>query len=49
MDEARRHARIIPNAKLSLYRGVGHAPFLEAPARFNRDLSGFAAACHSGL
>ncbi len=30
------------HATLSLYEGVGHAPFLEAEARFNRELADFA-------
>jgi pimeloyl-ACP methyl ester carboxylesterase len=28
-----------PTAEVSWYEGVGHAPFLEAPARFNRELA----------
>ena len=31
-----------PTAKASWYEGVGHAPFLEAPDRFNRELAAFA-------
>ncbi|MGH9119159.1 MAG: alpha/beta fold hydrolase [Acidimicrobiales bacterium] len=34
-------AAAIPNAQLSLYPGVGHAPFLEAPDRFNAELADF--------
>jgi pimeloyl-ACP methyl ester carboxylesterase len=30
-----------PNAKTSWYDGVGHAPFLEEPRRFNRELAEF--------
>lgn len=30
-----------PDAKLSLYPGVGHAPFWESPERFNRELMEF--------
>ncbi|MGE3774779.1 MAG: alpha/beta fold hydrolase [Gammaproteobacteria bacterium] len=31
-----------PTARASWYAGVGHAPFLEAPARFNAELAAFA-------
>jgi non-heme chloroperoxidase len=34
-------AKTIPDARLSLYDGVGHAPFWEDPRRFNRELAGF--------
>jgi pimeloyl-ACP methyl ester carboxylesterase len=30
------------NAKASWYDEVGHAPFMEQPDRFNRELSDFA-------
>ena len=30
-----------PSARLSWYEGAGHAPFLEDPARFNRELAAF--------
>ena len=30
-------------ARLSVYEGVGHAPFYERPERFNRELLAFAA------
>jgi len=33
-----------PTAKVSWYEGAGHAPFLEDPARFNRELAAFARA-----
>ena len=36
-------AGIIPNATTSFYEGVGHAPFIEAPNRFNDELLAFAA------
>lgn len=32
-------AGVVPNAQLSLYPGVGHSPFFEAPERFNRELA----------
>jgi non-heme chloroperoxidase len=31
----------IPHAKLSLYKGIGHAPFIEDTVRFNRELAEF--------
>ena len=36
------HARVIRHATTSYYSGVGHAPFLEDGARFNRELLAFA-------
>ena len=32
---------VCPTAEASWYEGVGHAPFLEDPERFNRELAGF--------
>ncbi|MCG5235922.1 alpha/beta fold hydrolase [Xanthobacter oligotrophicus] len=32
---------IVPNARLDLFEGAGHAPFLEAPERFNAALAAF--------
>lgn len=40
---AEHHARLIPHAQTSYYPGVGHAPFWEAPERFNGELRAFAA------
>jgi non-heme chloroperoxidase len=37
---AEQHAAAIPHARLSLYPSVGHAPFWEDAARFNRELRG---------
>jgi pimeloyl-ACP methyl ester carboxylesterase len=37
------NAHVIPRARASYYAGVGHAPFWEAPYRFNAELRGFAA------
>jgi pimeloyl-ACP methyl ester carboxylesterase len=34
-------AEAIPNAELSRYERVGHAPFIEAPERFNAELATF--------
>ena len=34
-------AKTIPGAKLSIYEGIGHAPFYEDSARFNRELAAF--------
>lgn len=38
----------IPGAKLSLYEGIGHTPFVEAPAQFNRELAEFVEAAQVG-
>jgi pimeloyl-ACP methyl ester carboxylesterase len=35
---ARVHAALLGNARLSLYPNAGHAPHLEDPERFNREL-----------
>jgi pimeloyl-ACP methyl ester carboxylesterase len=32
---------VIPGAKLSIYEGIGHAPFYEDAARFNAELAAF--------
>ncbi len=32
---------VCPTAEASWYEGIGHAPFLEAPERFNRELADF--------
>jgi non-heme chloroperoxidase len=32
-------AEVVPNARLSVYEGVGHAPFWEDAPRFNRELA----------
>src|SRR5262249_4303358 len=32
-------AKMIPGARLSVYQGIGHAPFFEAPQRFNAELA----------
>ena len=34
-------AKTIPGAKLSVYEGIGHAPFYEDAARFNTELAAF--------
>lgn len=36
-----------PTAKASWFEGVGHAPHLEAPARFNTELAEFARSLHA--
>jgi pimeloyl-ACP methyl ester carboxylesterase len=42
LPEGARHvASVIPGARLSLYDGVGHAPFWEDTPRFNRELAEF--------
>lgn len=37
-------ASAVPNAKTSLYEGVGHIPFWEDALRFNRELAEFVTA-----
>jgi pimeloyl-ACP methyl ester carboxylesterase len=39
--------RLVPQARLSSYPQVGHAPFWEAPARFNAELLAFSASLPS--
>jgi pimeloyl-ACP methyl ester carboxylesterase len=34
-------ASVIPGARLSIYEGIGHAPFYEDAARFNAELTSF--------
>ena len=43
---ARHHAELIPHAELSIYPGVGHAPFYEEADRFNEELFAFADRSH---
>ena len=38
-------AATFPQARLSVFGGAGHTPFVEAPARFNAELFAFASAC----
>lgn len=38
---AERIAALVPGARLDLYEGVGHAPFIEAADRFNAALAAF--------
>jgi non-heme chloroperoxidase len=38
-----------PTAEASWYKGVGHAPHLEAPERFNRELAAFARASEPAI
>jgi pimeloyl-ACP methyl ester carboxylesterase len=33
--------RMVPGAKLSVYQGIGHAPFFEDAPRFNAELAAF--------
>ena len=40
-------AKTIPGAKLSIYDGIGHAPFYEDAARFNSELAAFVRAASS--
>jgi len=39
-------AATVPNARLALYEGIGHSPFLEDAERFDRDLADFVRTCH---
>jgi pimeloyl-ACP methyl ester carboxylesterase len=43
---AKHTAATIPGAKLSVYDGVGHAPFWEDTARFNAELAAFVRAAN---
>jgi non-heme chloroperoxidase len=36
-----RTRQLIPHAQVSLYEGIGHAPFMEDPERFNREVDQF--------
>lgn len=38
---------IAPKSQLSIYEGIGHAPFLEAPGRFNAELAAFVRLCNA--
>lgn len=40
-------ASAVPGAKLSLYQGIGHAPHMEDPDRFNRELAAFVRAANA--
>ncbi len=40
-------AALAPGARLSMYEGIGHTPFLEDAARFNRELAEFATAAQT--
>jgi non-heme chloroperoxidase len=39
-------AALIPGAKLSMYLGIGHTPFVEDAVRFNRELAEFVTAAN---
>jgi pimeloyl-ACP methyl ester carboxylesterase len=39
-------AALIPGAKLSMYQGIGHTPFVEDAPRFNRELAEFVTAAN---
>jgi non-heme chloroperoxidase len=41
-------AKTIPGAKLSIYEGIGHAPFYEDAPRFNGELAAFVRTATSG-
>jgi len=42
---AQHHERIMPQAELSLWSNIGHAPFYEDADRFNAELARFAIQC----
>ncbi|QOZ32795.1 alpha/beta fold hydrolase [Bradyrhizobium sp. CCBAU 53421] len=44
---AKHTANTIPNSNLSIYEGIGHTPFYEAPDRFNAELAALARAVNS--
>jgi pimeloyl-ACP methyl ester carboxylesterase len=44
LEGAKFAASCLPRGQLSLYEGVGHSPFFEAPGRFNSELAAFAGA-----
>ncbi|HEV3175032.1 MAG TPA: alpha/beta hydrolase [Stellaceae bacterium] len=51
LEAARHAAAVTPGARLSLYEGIGHAPFWEDASRFNAELAAFvrdAIADHAG-
>ena len=48
LEAARYTASVVPGAKLSIYENVGHAAFLEQPARFNKELDEFVRKCAAG-
>jgi non-heme chloroperoxidase len=41
LSSAKHIAEVVPGAIFHAYEGIGHAPFLEDPERFNRDLAEF--------
>ena len=41
-------ADAIPTARMSLYKGIGHAPFWEAAERFDAEIAEFARAAGAG-
>lgn len=47
IDGSRHVGSVIPGARLSLYDGVGHAPFWEDTPRFNRELAEFVRAANA--
>jgi pimeloyl-ACP methyl ester carboxylesterase len=46
VGNAKYTASVIPGAKLSIYEGIGHAPFYEDAARFNAELAAFVRAAN---
>jgi non-heme chloroperoxidase len=48
LEGARHAATVIPGARLSLYDGIGHAPFWEDTPRFNAELAEFVRGASGG-
>jgi pimeloyl-ACP methyl ester carboxylesterase len=48
-DQMRALAAELPEATVSIYPATGHSTFAEQPARFNRELAGFAARVQPGV
>jgi pimeloyl-ACP methyl ester carboxylesterase len=44
-ESSRKLAAVMPRAEVSFYPDVGHSPFMEDPARFERELMEFARRC----
>jgi len=47
-DESESAAEAIPGARFSLYEGIGHMPFYEAPDRFDAEIAAFARSLSGG-
>ncbi|MBV8372165.1 MAG: alpha/beta hydrolase [Candidatus Eremiobacteraeota bacterium] len=45
VEMSRYGAQTVPGARLALYDGIGHSPFLESSERFDRELHAFVRTC----